>query len=539
MKLILGICLLIATGYCSPSKQFHETVEEFDEEFNLLVADPEEKETEAKILKEVEDQINENNKLFDEGKQTYTEKLYKDSILTQKDLDEEKLGLVEPEDIQDFEQRALGDLDPPEHLLNDPENAAKLEELYRQMEMDRTTLPSSYSSVDLDLITTPKNQGSCGSCAAFATHGLHETCMIKAGAPKEGLNLAEQYLIDCGYDGKWMKACKGASSFAYSDWFVKNGGVSPHEAQYQYLDVDPIKDCSKAKGLKWNSGAKVADHVYDWDKTGNGIEDNIKALLVQHGAVVVSIAVEKSFYSYSSGIFQGCQGKKTNHAVVVVGYGTENGLDYWLVKNSWGPNWGENGFFKIKRGTNMCGIGKRALVTLCESTGNADPAPPMPTPAPVPANLKCDISGLYGRKDITGNYNFPMTTPSGRRVIAEVSCENSICTPRKPGTSNACMYICGKVKCTRTPRPTTPKPKTPRPTTPRPNKPTKKTPTIKRNWTCDLTSRLGRSDFNGRLRYTFNGKSRIAKCRNSVCTRWVPNGKFLCQYLCGKAAYEC
>ena len=52
------------------------------------------------------------------------------------------------------------------------------------------------------LVTPPKNQGACGSCAAFAAHGLHETCMLKAGAPFTNLDLSEQYIIDCGYDGK-------------------------------------------------------------------------------------------------------------------------------------------------------------------------------------------------------------------------------------------------------------------------------------------------------------------------------------------------
>ena len=53
-------------------------------------------------------------------------------------------------------------------------------------------------------VTVPKNQGNCGSCAAFAATGLHETCMAKAGAPLKGLDLSEQYLVDCGYDGRYF-----------------------------------------------------------------------------------------------------------------------------------------------------------------------------------------------------------------------------------------------------------------------------------------------------------------------------------------------
>ena len=51
-------------------------------------------------------------------------------------------------------------------------------------------------------VTDAKNQGNCGSCAAFASGGLHETCMAKAGASLNGLDLSEQYLVDCAYDGK-------------------------------------------------------------------------------------------------------------------------------------------------------------------------------------------------------------------------------------------------------------------------------------------------------------------------------------------------
>jgi len=72
--------------------------------------------------------------------------------------------------------------------------------------------------------------------------------------------------------------------------------------------------------------------------------------------------VSNEFDQYESGIFDvpGCPSRSNlNHALVVVGYGTENGIDYWRAKNSWGKSWGDNGYIKIKRNSNMCGIATR------------------------------------------------------------------------------------------------------------------------------------------------------------------------------------
>ena len=83
--------------------------------------------------------------------------------------------------------------------------------------------------------------------------------------------------------------------------------------------------------------------------------------------------MHSDFFSYSDGIYDSdlcCERcRRTNHAVLVVGYGTENGIDYWLVKNSWGPNWGNNGYFKIKRGVGLCAIGYNTVVQpQCKAT---------------------------------------------------------------------------------------------------------------------------------------------------------------------------
>ena len=136
-----------------------------------------------------------------------------------------------------------------------------------------------------------------------------------------------------------------------------------------------------------------------------------------------------------------------------------------IIFASRGPNWGDNGFIKIRRGTNECGIeqvrkfkkchlnekymyfcnAKVCVVTDCAANGSADEAPPTPTTTAPPVNLQCDVTGLFG-PGITGNYNFRLTS-GNQEFLSEVSCEDSICRPRVPGPSNACMYICGKTTC--------------------------------------------------------------------------------------------
>ncbi len=88
------------------------------------------------------------------------------------------------------------------------------------------------------LVTPIKNQMSCASCSAFAATGAHETCMLLAGARYNGLDLSEQMIIDCGYNGKDMDGCHGAHSGSYGKVFANIlQGQSPHEVNYPYLDT--------------------------------------------------------------------------------------------------------------------------------------------------------------------------------------------------------------------------------------------------------------------------------------------------------------
>ena len=195
--------------------------------------------------------------------------------------------------------------------------------------------------------------------------------MIKAGAKKKGLDLSEQYLIDCAYGKNGARGCNGAHPTAYTKYLTGIGGHLPHENSYKYLGASPKLNCKSAPKKMWNSGAKVAKTTVDWKCS----ESKLKSLIYSKGAVSVSIyAAENSFANYKSGVYNKCKKvKEGNHQVLAVGWGTQNGKKYWLVKNSWGTNWGEKGYFKIERGSNiqntngktgMCGIEEVSVLTL-------------------------------------------------------------------------------------------------------------------------------------------------------------------------------
>jgi len=266
--------------------------------------------------------------------------------------------------------------------------------------------------------------------------------MRRAGTPLDGLDLAEQHLVDCGFDGHSRNGCNGAWIGGYQSWLPESNEKVSHEAQYPYLDRDPNLKCMGKP--TWNTGASVTKAITDYSCN----EDKLKQLVYKYGAVATGIyASDNGFGNYKSGVFDQCtKGAQMNHAVTVVGYGTENGLDYWLVKNSWGENWGDGGYVKIARGQSECGIGGNCATVECETTGTASPAPQAPPPPPIPANQICDISKLYGTTGITGNYKLT-TTINGKSYVADVKCTNSKCSPQVAGPSNACMYICGKIEC--------------------------------------------------------------------------------------------
>jgi cathepsin H len=218
----------------------------------------------------------------------------------------------------------------------------------RQSLKAKNDAPDSYDWRDNAGVSPVKNQGKCGSCWTFSTVGALEAhSLIKYGSFD---SLSEQQLVDCAGDYDNFGCNGGLPSHAF-EYISSVGGIST-EAAYPYFGVD--NKCS------------VDASTFALGVTGGsfniteGDEVSLKTALFEHGPVSIAFEVVNGFSAYASGVYSSDVCLNTtgdvNHAVLAVGYGTENGLDYWIVKNSWGADWGDKGFFKIARGVNMCGV---------------------------------------------------------------------------------------------------------------------------------------------------------------------------------------
>ena len=245
--------------------------------------------------------------------------------------------------------------------------------------------------------------------------------MAKKGTTYSGLDLSEQQIVDCGYDGKNMNGCNGAIPGKYEDWWGNKATMlNSHEAQYPYQEASPNLQCLKKPA--WSTGNRVTKAISKFLKKYyhysvrifsiilvdyNCNAERMKQLVYEYGAVSTAMfAGHTAFFQYKQGIFQGkcSQDAKADHAVVVVGYGSEHGVDYWIVKNSHGSHWGENGYMKIRRGTNECAIEKYCFALECDSYGSYTQPPVAPPSPPAPLKEYCDVSKLYKRDDLTGEY---------------------------------------------------------------------------------------------------------------------------------------
>ena len=214
-----------------------------------------------------------------------------------------------------------------------------------QEESSFTTLADTINWLDKGAVTPVKNQGQCGSCWSFSTTGaLEGAYYIKYGKQQ---SFSEQQLVSCDnfQNGGRDHGCNGGLMDNAFTWIKKNGGLCS-EADYSYESGD-----TKTSGTCETTCSLVIDSmISDYVDVKPKSDDAMMTALNKQPVSIAIQADQKDFQLYKSGVFTGSCGTKLDHGVLVVGYGTSNGEDYYLIKNSWGTTWGDKGYIKLGRG---------------------------------------------------------------------------------------------------------------------------------------------------------------------------------------------
>ncbi|ALC42823.1 cer [Drosophila busckii] len=313
MKVLIVLSVLVA---CASALEWAN----YKQQFEKVYKTPAEELMRKLNFEKKKLEIEEHNKRFHNGEVSY------------------EMGLNQYSDMsyEEFAEKVTPALNPEEHEVKG--------------NIDYTpsgrALPASIDWRTRGAVTPVKNQGTCGSCYTFAAAAaLEGAYFLKTGSLYP---LSEQNLLDCTTVSPYSNmGCNGGYGGRTLQYVVNNGGVD-YEYYYPYEGV--LRNCRYNYNYRGATARQVVNVA--------GNEAALQAAVAEKGPVAVTIYSSNAFNSYKSGVFfdNYCNSYGTNHLVTVVGYGTDSYYgDYWLIKNSWGTWWGEQGYMRMARNrNNMC-----------------------------------------------------------------------------------------------------------------------------------------------------------------------------------------
>jgi len=204
-------------------------------------------------------------------------------------------------------------------------------------------------------LTPVVTQGDCGSCYTISTvHMLTARNRIRKGSLSEP-SFSVSFPLYCS---EYNQGCDGGYGFLQSKWTEDVGLIPEHCAPFSQGggSCQVVSDCNLG-----DKRYRATRHHYVGGYYGGSDADSIRTELVEHGPLVMSFEPKEDFMYYKDGIYKSSPNKihqeweQVDHAVLLIGYGKEKNAPYWTMQNSWGDDWGENGYFRMARGSDESG----------------------------------------------------------------------------------------------------------------------------------------------------------------------------------------